>query len=225
MKNYIINSFFLQDKNTLTDIYDYIKLRYKTTVEINDVKTYLFILIKKKILFFNEKNYELSQEGNIILDDHKYYYSKIIVRFFKKYRYKYAYNKLDKKKYSLKEVREEQQSLRNYLINNKEQICIICDKKLPLCLLETAHLKPRYLLNNNEKNDNNVVEFMCRFCHKLYDDGYLGISSLGLLCVTSDITKNNYNLEYNENKPIIYYNTKNNKYFDYHYRNIYRCKL
>ena len=32
-------------------------------------------------------------------------------------------------------------------------------------------------------------------------------------------------LEYNENKPIIYYNTKNNKYFDYHYRNIYRCKL
>ena len=69
---------------------------------------------------------------------------------------------------------------------------------MPLCLLETAHLKPRYLLNNNEKNDNNVVEFMCRFCHKLYDDGYLGISILGLLCVSSDITKINYDLEYNE---------------------------
>jgi hypothetical protein len=224
MKNFIINSFFLRDKNTLNDIYNYIKLRYKNTVEINDIKPYLIILIKKNILFLNDKNYELSQEGNIILDDHKYYYSKMIVGFLKKYRYKYIYNKLDKTKYSLKEVREEQQMLREYLINNKKHICIICDKNLPLCLLETAHLKPRCLLHYIEKNDNNVVEFMCRFCHKLYDDGYLGIYN-GLLCVSQVITKNKYDLQYNENKQIIYYNIKNNKYFDYHYRNIYRSKL
>ena len=116
MKNFIINSFFLQDKNTLNDVYNYIKLRYKNTVEINDIKPYLIILIKKNILFLNDTNYELSQEGNIILDDHKYYYSKMIVRFLKKYRYKYTYNKLDNPKYYLKEVREEQQKLRNYLI-------------------------------------------------------------------------------------------------------------
>jgi hypothetical protein len=88
-------------------------------------------------------------------------------------------------------------------------------------LLETAHLKPRYLLNCIEKNDNNVVEFMCRFCHKLYDDGYLGVYN-GLLCVSQVITKNKYDLQYNENKQIIYYNIKNNRYFDYHYRKIYK---
>jgi len=38
-------------------------------------------------------------------------------------------------------------------------MCIICEKKLPLCLLETAHLKPRCLLNNNEKIDKNIDLF------------------------------------------------------------------
>jgi hypothetical protein len=32
----------------------------------------------------------------------------------------------------------EQKQLRQYLITNKQPICIFCDKKLPLCLLETA---------------------------------------------------------------------------------------
>ena len=62
---------------------------------------------------------------------------------------------------------------------------------------------------------------MCRFCHKLYDDGYLGIYN-GLLSVSQVITKNKYDLQYNENKQIIYYNIKNNRYFDYHYRKIYK---
>ena len=223
MDKYIINSFFYKKTNTINDIFQYIKIKYDNNIELNAIKNKLSLYLKHKVVFIDENNnYHLFEEGNKILDQQIRYSIRTIINIFKKYNRRI---KLDKKKYSLKEVREEQQSLRNYLINNKEQICIICDKKLPLCLLETAHLKPRYLLNNNEKNDNNVVEFMCRFCHKLYDDGYLGISSLGLLCVSSDITKNNYNLEYNENKPIIYYNTKNNKYFDYHYRNIYRCKL
>jgi hypothetical protein len=223
MDKYIINSFFYKKTNTINDIFQYIKIKYDNNIELNAIKNKLSLYLKHKVVFIDENNnYHLFEEGNKILDQQIRYSIRTIINIFKKYNRRI---KLDKKKYSLKEVREEQQSLRNYLINNKEQICIICDKKLPLCLLETAHLKPRYLLNNNEKNDNNVVEFMCRFCHKLYDDGYLGISSLGLLCVSSDIIKNNYNLEYNENKPIIYYNTKNNKYFDYHYRNIYRCKL
>lgn len=223
MDKYIINSFFYKKTNTINDIFQYIKIKYDNNIELNAIKNKLSLYLKHKVVFIDENNnYHLFEEGNKILDQQIRYSIRTIINIFKKYNRRI---KIDKKKYSLKEVREEQQSLRNYLINNKEQLCIICDKKLPLCLLETAHLKPRYLLNNNEKNDNNVVEFMCRFCHKLYDDGYLGISSLGLLCVSSDITKNNYDLEYNENKPIIYYNTKNNKYFDYHYRNIYRCKL
>ena len=165
MKDIIINSFILQDKNTLIDIYNYIKFRYDKSVEIHDINQNLKKLIKHNIIFFNNKKYELSNEGNIILNDHKYYYSKIIIKFYK------TYNK-NHKKYQLKEIRKEQQQLRNYLIANKPQMCIICDKTLPLCLLETAHLKPRCILHNNEINDKNIVEFMCRYCHNLYDNGF-----------------------------------------------------
>ena len=152
MKDYIINSFILQDKNSLIDIYNYIKLRYDNLVEINDIKTELTKLIKNNIIFFHNKNYKLSNEGNVILNDNKYYYSKIIIKFYKKY----SKNNI---KYELREIRQEQKQLRTYLITNKTQMCIICEKKLPLCLLETAHLKPRCILNNNEKNDKNIVEF------------------------------------------------------------------
>ena len=85
MKDYIINCFILQDNNTLLDIYSYIKFRYDNLVEINDIKTELAKLIKNNIIFLNKKNYELSNEGNVILNDIKYYYSRIIIKFYKKY--------------------------------------------------------------------------------------------------------------------------------------------
>jgi hypothetical protein len=147
-----------------------------------------------------------------VLNDNKYYYSKIIIKFYKKY------NK-NHRKYELREIRKEQQQLRNYLITNKQHICIICDKKLPLCLLETAHLKPRCILNNNEINDTNVVEFMCRYCHNLYDNGHLSIYN-GLLQVSTFIQ--NYDLQYNQNKQIFFYNLQNEKYFIFHYKFIYK---
>lgn len=212
MKDYIINSFILQDKNTLIDIYNYIKLRYNNLVEINHIKIELTKLIKNNIITFNNKIYTLSKEGNVILNDHKYYYSKIIINFFKKYNKKSI-------KYGLKEIRQEQEQLRNYLICNKKQICIICEKNLPLCLLETAHLKPRCILNNNEKNDTNIVEFMCRYCHNLYDNGLLSVYN-GLLQVSKII--NYYDLDYNTNKQIPYYNLQNEKYFNFHYNHIYK---
>lgn len=212
MKNYIINCFILQEKNTLTEIYNYVKTRYNNSIEINNVKSELSHLIKNNIIFLHNNNYELLQEGNVILNDHKYYYSKIIIRFYRKY------NK-NHKKYQLKEIRKEQQQLRNYLISNKKHICIICNKVLPLCLLETAHLKPRCILNNNEINDKNVVEFMCRYCHKLYDEGFLSIHD-GLLKVSTFMK--NYDLNYTTNKKIIYYSLQNEKYFMFHYKYIYK---
>ena len=211
MKDYIINSFILQDNNTLITIYNYIKLRYDNSVEINNIKKEITMLIKKKIIFLNNKNYKLSEEGNVILKDHKYYYSKIIINFYKKYNKNYI-------KYELREIRQEQQKLRTYLINNKQHNCIICYKKLPLCLLETAHLKPRHLLNNNEINDTNIVEFMCRYCHKLYDEGFLAVND-GLLQVSTFI--NRYDLNYNNNSVIINYTLYNKLYFSFHYKNIY----
>jgi len=212
MKEYIINSFILQEKNTLIDIYNYIQVRYDKTVEINDIKTELTNLIKNNIIFFYNKNYELSKEGNVILSDHMYYYSKIIIKFCKKH------NK-NHKKHELREIRQEQQKLRNYLIANKEQMCVICDKNLPLCLLETAHLKPRCILNNNEINDKNIVEFMCRYCHNLYDNGFLAVYN-ELLQVSPLV--NQYDLHYNKNKQITCYNLQNEKYFIFHYTYIYK---
>ena len=214
MKEYIINSFILNNNNTLIDIYKYIKFRYDNSVEINDIKTELNKLIKNNIIFFHN-NYKLSKEGNVILNDHKYYYSKIIINFYKKYNKNHI-------KYQLREIRQEQKQLRNYLISNKKQICIICEKKMPLCLLETAHLKPRYLLNNNEKNDKNIVEFMCRYCHNLYDNGFLAVYN-GLLQVSTFI--NHYDLHYNNNKKIHYYNLQNEIYFIYHYNCIYKMNV
>jgi hypothetical protein len=215
MTDYIINSFILQDKNTLIDIYNYIKLRYENPVEIHDIKTKLAHFKKHNIIFFNNINFELTQEGNVILNDHKYYYSNIIIRFYKKY------NK-NHRKYELKEIRKEQQQLRHYLITHKPHVCVICDKTLPLCLLETAHLKPRCILNYNEKTDKNIVEFMCRYCHTLYDNGLLSVYN-GLLYVSSVI--NNYDLHYNEHKQITYYNSYNTKYFHFHYNYIYNRRV
>jgi hypothetical protein len=212
MNNYIINSFILQNKNTIHNIYEYIKLRYDASVELINIKIKLSEMVKDRILFFNNKIYELTNEGHVILNVHIYYYSRIIIRFFRKY------NK-NQKLYALKEIRFEQQKLRTYLIKNKEQKCILCDKKLPLCLLETAHLKPRCLLNSSEIKDNNIVEFMCRYCHNLYDNGYLGLYN-GLLYVSSII--NNYDLQYNKNTLIIHYNIHNKIYFNFHYKHIYK---
>jgi hypothetical protein len=211
MNNYIINSFILKNENTLLTIFKYLKFNYNKEIKINDIKIELKKLIKNKYINNNNNIYKLTESGNVILNDHKYYYSMIIYLFYKKY-------SKNKKKYQLKEIRLEQQKLRIYLTNNKEHICIICDKKLPLCLLETAHLKPRFLLNDTEKNDINIVEFMCRYCHNLYDNGYLGIND-GLLIVSSLIE--NYDIKYNKNKEIKNYNVKNKNYFIFHYKYIY----
>jgi len=212
MKDYIINSFICKNNNTINDIFEYIKKRYMKSIELNKLKIEINILIKKKIIFFDNNNYILTTEGNVILSDYIFYYSRIIIRFFRKY------SKIHKN-YELKEKRLEQQSLRKYLLNEKEHKCILCYKILPVCLLETAHIKPRNLLNYTEKYDNNIVELMCRYCHNLYDNGYLGVNN-GLLYVSSFL--NNYNdIKYVNTNEILNYNCKNKNYFEFHYKYIF----
>lgn len=222
MKNYII-PFILQETYTLNDFYTFIQKKYNNELEIKNLKLELNILIKKNEFFYNKKLdlYQLTDEGKVILNDNKNYFSRIITRFFKKY------SKVHKK-YQLAEIRHEQQILRNYLINDKSHKCFLCDKKLPLCLLETAHLKPRCLLNSIEKLDFNIVEFMCRYCHTLYDNGLLSVNN-NLLCISSFLTNNNNNNNNNYDLDLIYYenkeincNLKNLKYFNYHYKTIFR---
>ena len=147
------------------------------------------------------------------MGDNKYYYSRKIYNFVIKH-------SIPHKKYELKRVRENQQKLRKYLIDNKPNICIICDKKLPLCLLETAHIKPYCILKKTEILDTNAVEFMCRYCHKLYDSGYIGIEK-GNLKISSMIN-NTYDLTYKNNAKIKNYNCDNEQYFDFHQKYIFK---
>lgn len=210
MINYIMISFFVKDKNTLSDIYNYVQ-RY-TPIDINNCSQHLCQLTKNNILIYYNQTYELTHEGTVILNDYIYYYSKIIIKFFKSSNHK---------KYKLTEIRKEQQQLRNYLIHNKPHMCVLCNKKLPLCLLETAHLKPRCILNKKELYDTYVVEFMCRYCHTLYDNGMLSIHN-GDLQISNKLKQ--YDLDYNT-RPISCYNSYNEKYFIFHYKHIYNDSI
>ncbi len=114
--------------------------------------------------------------------------------------------------------RNEQKSLRKYLINNKPHSCVMCDKSLPLCLLEAAHIKPRSIITQNEKKNIINVELMCLYCHTLYDRGLIGIKN-GILIKSDQLE---YNLDYKFMKPRNVYNIQNSKYFDYHYYHIFK---
>ncbi len=85
MNNYIINSFILQNENTLLTIYKYLKCNYNKEIKINDIKIELKKIIKNKYINNNNNIYKLTESGNVILNDHKYYYSMIIYLFYKKY--------------------------------------------------------------------------------------------------------------------------------------------
>ncbi len=116
-----------------------------------------------------------------------------------------------------------QQKLRSFLIKHKPHECIICDKKLPLCILEAAHLKPVSIISEKEKNNYNIVEFMCRYCHSLYDNGLIGVNN-GFLEISPSLEIDKYDLTQIENKnnKVIYaYNKINYIFFDYHYLHIY----
>ena len=153
MDNYIINSFIYNNINSLNDIKLYL-IRYYPLIDDNVLQHEIKLLIKNSLLIVYDKKYKLTNEGVVVLNDNIYYHSKIIINFIKK-------NSKIYKKYELREIRMEQQSLRKYLINNKKHICIICSKHLPLELLETAHLKPRYLLDKCGLYDKKILSNLC----------------------------------------------------------------
>lgn len=212
MDNYIINSFIYTNTNSFNDIFFYVK-RYFCSIDKKILNNKLKFLIKKFLLVEKNNSYFLTKNGNIILNDNIYYNSRIIRNFIKKYSKIY-------KTYELKEIRKEQKTLRKYLIETKKPICIICDKYLPLDLLETAHLKPRCILDNTELNDVNNVEFMCRYCHKLYDSGFITIRNSKLI-VSKLLMGKNYDLTFNNNK-IKAFNILNEPYFNFHYNYIFK---
>ncbi|VVU94355.1 hypothetical protein CPAV1605_77 [seawater metagenome] len=116
--------------------------------------------------------------------------------------------------------RPEHAKLRQHLINCKKPNCLICQRKLPIYLLECSHIKPRSLATRHERHDYNIVNWMCRICHKIYDKGDIGIKNSVIhknssLDKYTDLElKNLSEIDFNE-----YLRSK--KYFDYHFKNIF----
>jgi predicted restriction endonuclease len=208
MDNLIVLSFnFYNNNPSFTDIFNYCN-RFannpKTLVNKSINK-----LIKNNILI---NNYILTDEGKYVLNQLNIYYKRIINNSYKKYKIK------NNKKYTLKEIRLEQQKLRHYLISKYPNICSFCDKNLPYFLLETAHIKPRCLLNYCDKNNYDNVILLCRFCHVIFDKGYISIYNDKIL-VSDKLNISEYDLPNYKQKTKF---TKDKKqFFDFHYNNIY----
>ena len=113
--------------------------------------------------------------------------------------------------------RPEQKKLRNFLINNKPPTCILCQKQYPLYVLECAHIKPRCISNYQERHDFNIVNWMCRNCHKLYDYGDLSINPNGILVESNDISY--FDIDFNLKLEEYH---RSDKYFNYHYQHIFK---
>ena len=116
---------------------------------------------------------------------------------------------------------EEQQKLRDYLVDTKSHNCILCCKRLPLCLLEAAHLIPRYLLRLDERMNTNLVEFMCRYCHTLYDCGLLGVDMNGKLVISSKLSTGGYDISYHPGALINSFTSNNASFFSKHLQAIF----
>lgn len=209
MDNTIILAFNLFNKPLSNDIYNYCN-RFIDENSNKVVKKSINNLIKSNIL---TDNFILTKKGKYILNQLNIYYQRIIINFYRKYKMK------NNKKYALKEIRLEQQKLRNHLILNYQEKCAFCEKKLPYFLLETAHIKPRCLLNYYDKNNYNNVIFLCRLCHVIFDKGYITILNNKLL-VSNKLNISEYDLPiYIKNK---FFMKEQKIFFDFHYKFIYK---
>jgi hypothetical protein len=168
---------------------------------------------KKKVNIM--KNKEIYDKWTIFIEKYKEYFDKSILE---TKEIKIEIPVEEKVSTSIKVNRPEQDKLRQYLIQNKENKCVVCNIKKPVKLLIAAHLRPRCDVDKKERYDHNIVEFMCHDCHKLYDDGDIGICN-GNLSVKDIDEYPQYKMLVGKN--IECYNNKNKVYFDYHFQNIY----
>ena len=113
--------------------------------------------------------------------------------------------------------------IEKYKLNNIDYHCTMCLQNYPISLLDTAHLKPRCKMDISEIKDVNNVEFMCKICHNLYDNGYISVNPNKNITINNDITKYKNLLIINRlDKIYEQYNCHNSNYLIWHYRNIFR---
>ena len=115
-----------------------------------------------------------------------------------------------------KSNRPEHRRLRTYLEKNKEKKCIICQRNLPHYTLECAHIKPRIFCSYQEKYDYNVVNWMCRNCHVIFDRGGIGVDD-GKILISEDLEQFD---DFLTNFKIDEY-FMSEDYFKYHFNNIF----
>jgi len=217
MDEYIINSFIFKEINYTEDIFKYtLSHSNNLYITINEIQKHISRLIKTTIIITADSGFKLTAKGQTVLETNTIYYQRILYRFFRRFTSSKNYIKY----FELKEKRLEQNYLRTNLIKTREHKCILCDKYLPLCLLETAHLKPRCIITTTDLYNNNIVEFMCRYCHTLYDNGFLSITN-SILHISSELTAD-FDLSYTTDKKIITYNSQNAAFFEFHFKTIFR---
>jgi predicted restriction endonuclease len=126
-------------------------------------------------------------------------------------------------------LRPEYAKFRKYLV--KKYIheyggchCSMCLNRLPLELLDMAHLKPRYILNLDEIKNIENVQFLCKMCHSIYDRGYVSVNNVGI--IESNNSIKNYTLPILNQVGKIYskYSNYNSQFLEWHYMNIFKKK-
>jgi predicted restriction endonuclease len=207
MDNTIILTFNFFNNSSFNDIFNYCNRFSEISIKV--VQKSINDLVKNNIL---THIYSLTNEGIYILNQLNIYYQRIIINSYRKYKIK------SDKTYAFKEIRLEQQKLRHYLMSNCPNICSFCEKKLPYFLLETAHIKPRCLLNYYDKNNYNNVIFLCRLCHVIFDKGYLSIFNNELL-ISDKLNILEYDLPIYTKKLFI---NEQQIFFDFHFKFIYK---
>ncbi|WNV88407.1 HNH endonuclease signature motif containing protein [Umezawaea sp. Da 62-37] len=83
---------------------------------------------------------------------------------------------------AVRKYRKEQVYLRRFLVGDRRQAsCDLCGQEFPMGFLVAAHVKPRSLCTDEERNDlRNVAMLACGFgCDRLYEDGYLAVDEHG----------------------------------------------
>ena len=116
--------------------------------------------------------------------------------------------------------RPEQKYLRNYLITNFDNSCMLCTKKYPLYVLECCHIQPRRSLAKKYYRDTNNVLLLCKNCHSIFDNGDVGIKYDKI--ETNDILKDYPDIDLNYIDNFEFTSLENEKYLNYHYINIFK---
>jgi len=125
-------------------------------------------------------------------------------------------------KETISQRRVEQSLLRNYLIQNEEEVeCGICKKTYPVIFIWCSHIKKRSECTLEEKLDiKNIVMPMCKFgCDDLYEKKYIYIND-GFVKFNESIETNiairkKISELINNVVSSKYYNKTSKKYFDF----------